>query len=406
MDKVGGIIAAAGRGERMGAPLNKAYLPLGDRPLLLHSVMAFESSVCLDTYVVVVHPLEVPFCRALLAPHRLRKLAGVVGGGSARQDSVAEGLKALPEACELVAVHDGARPLLTREVLDGAIRRAREVGAVVVGVPVKDTVKVIAETGLIRETPDRSGLWLAQTPQVFRRDLLVRAHAEAARSGFQGTDDASLVERLGVPVEVYRGSYENIKVTTPGDLVQAEAILARRSGQEVRHAAPAVPQVRTGIGYDVHPFAPDRRLVLGGVEIPGADGLAGHSDADALLHALMDACLGAAGLRDIGHYFPPSEQQWKNAPGLALLAAVRSILAEAGYSVRQVDAVLAAEKPRLAPYIDQMKERISAILGIPPGAVGIKATTSEGLGFVGREEGIAAWAVATVVPKQSLISLT
>jgi len=400
LDKVGGIIAAAGRGERMGAPLNKVYLPLGDRPVLLHSVMAFESSGCINTYVVVAHPSEVPFCRALLTPYRLRKLAGVVGGGGARQESVANGLKALPEACELVAVHDGARPLLTREVLDGAIRRAREVGAVVVGIPVKDTVKVVEETGLIRETPDRSGLWLAQTPQVFRRELLVRAFDEAARSGFEGTDDASLVERLGIPIEVYRGSYDNIKVTTPGDLVQAEAILARRSGQDVRHAAPTGSTVRTGIGYDVHPFAAGRPLILGGVEIPGAGGLAGHSDADALLHALMDACLGAAGLRDIGHYFPPSEQQWKDAPSLALLAAVRGILAESGYSVRQVDAVVAAEWPRLAPYIDQMKERISAILGIPAGAVGIKATTTEGLGFVGRGEGIAAWAVATVVPKQ------
>ncbi len=402
MDKVGGIIAAAGRGERMGAPLNKAYLPLGDRPVLLHSLMTFESSGCVDAYVVVVPPSEVPFCRALLAPYGLRKLAGVVGGGAIRQESVAKGLQALPEACKLVAVHDGARPLLTEEVLEGAIRRAGAVGAVVVGVPVKDTVKVVEEK-LIRETPDRSGLWLAQTPQVFRRDLLAKAFAEAARSGFKGTDDASLVERLGVPVEVYRGSYENIKVTTPGDLVQAEAILARRSGQEVRHAAQAAPPVRTGFGYDVHPFTPGRRLVLGGVEIPDSEGLAGHSDADVLLHALMDACLGAVGLRDIGHYFPPSEQRWKDAPSLALLAAVRGILAEAGYLVGQVDAVVAAERPRLAPYIDQMKERISAVLGIPPGAVGIKATTGEGLGFVGRGEGIAAWAVATVVPKQSLL---
>lgn len=394
MAKVGAIIAAAGRGERMGAPLSKVYLPLGDRPVLLHSLMPFELSALVDGYVVVVHPSEVAFCRTMLAPYRLKKLVGVIAGGATRQESVANGLRSLPDDWELVAVHDGARPLLTVDRLEEAIRCARSVGAVAVGVPVKDTVKVVEERA-IRKTPERSRLWLAQTPQVFRRDLLVRAYAEAERTGFQGTDDASLVERLGVQVEVCPGSYENIKVTTPGDLIQAEAILVRRSGQALRHV-PNLPAVRTGIGYDVHPFAPGRRLVLGGVEIPGSDGLAGHSDADVLLHALMDACLGAAGLGDIGHYFPPSEQVWKDAPSLALLAAVRGIVAEAGFVISNVDSVVAAERPRLAPYIAQMKERIAAVLGVKPEAVGVKATTGEGLGFIGRGEGIAAWAVATV----------
>ncbi len=454
MDKVGGVILAAGRGERMGAPVNKAFLPLGDRPLLLHSIITFEAAAVVDAYIVVAPPEETAFCRALLAPYGLQKLVAVVPGGLSRQASAAAGVQALSEEFGLVAVHDAARPLLSVELLEGAVKRAAAAGrpdlpvgrqgaAVVVAVPVKDTVKMVDSSGIVRETPVRDGLWIAQTPQVFQRDLLLRAYAEAERDGFSGTDDASLVERLGVSVEVYRGSYDNFKVTTPEDLRIAQAILGRRAGRglvhdwptptgwwgahNVRYAhnqdgaapgspapdaaawdgpdttgsldsspvAPAAP-LRVGIGYDVHHFDSGRPLFLGGVKIPGSPGLAGHSDADAALHALMDACLGAAGLRDIGHHFPPGDPQWKDAPSLALLADVRSILAAAGYMVSQVDLVIAAETPRLAPYIEAMQQRIGAVLGILPGNVGIKATTTEGLGFVGRKEGIAAWAVATI----------
>ena len=433
MDKVGGVILAAGRGERMGAPVNKAFLPLGDRPLLLHSIGTFEATTAVNAYIVVAAPEEMAFCRALLAPYGLQKLVAVVPGGLSRQASAAAGVQALSEEFGLVAVHDAARPLLSVELLEGAVKRAAAAGcpdllvghpgaAVVVAVPVKDTVKMVDSSGIVRETPVRDGLWIAQTPQVFQRDLLLRAYAEAERDGFSGTDDASLVERLGVPVEVYRGSYDNFKVTTPEDLRIAQAILGRRAGRGLVHdrptptgwwgahnvryahnqdgAAPGslapVSPLRVGIGYDVHHFDSGRPLFLGGVKIPGSPGLAGHSDADAALHALMDACLGAAGLRDIGHHFPPGDPRWKDAPSLALLADVRSILAAAGYMVSQVDLMIAAETPRLAPYIDAMQQRIGAVLGILPGNVGIKATTTEGLGFVGRKEGIAAWAVATV----------
>jgi 2-C-methyl-D-erythritol 4-phosphate cytidylyltransferase/2-C-methyl-D-erythritol 2,4-cyclodiphosphate synthase len=422
LDKVGGVILAAGRGERMGAPLNKAFLPLGDRPLLLYSISTFEASSVVEAYIVVAHPEEIAFCRVLLAPYSLQKLVAVVPGGLSRQESAAAGVQALPEEFGLVAVHDAARPLLSVELLEGAVKRAaagRPAAAVVVAVPVKDTVKMVDSAGMIRETPVRDGLWIAQTPQIFQRDLLLRAYAEAERDGFSGTDDASLVERLGVAVEVYQGSDDNFKVTTPEDLRIAQVILGQRSGHSgLLSPAPPTPGakaaspvfgpvatpgrplvgagIRTGIGYDVHPFDPGRSLVLGGVEIPERPGLAGHSDADAALHALMDACLGAAGLRDIGHYFPPGDRRWKDAPSLALLADVRSILAAAGFLVSQVDLVIAAEAPRLAPFFDIMQQRIGAVLGILPGSVGVKATTTEGLGFVGRKEGIAAWAVATV----------
>ncbi len=402
MDKVGGVILAAGRGERMGAPLNKAFLPLGDRPLLLHSILTFEASVVVDAYVVVAPPEQVVFCRALLAPYGLQKLVAVVAGGLSRQESAAAGVQALPGDCSLVAVHDAARPLLSAGLLEGAVRRAAECpGGLVVAVPVKDTVKMVDADGMVWDTPGRDGMWIAQTPQVFRRDLLLRAYAKAERDGFTGTDDASLVERLGVPVKVYPGSYDNFKVTTPEDLRVAQAILGQGAGRPASPAAlmtggssPAT--VRVGIGYDVHSFDSGRTLVLGGVEIPDSPGLAGYSDADAALHALMDACLGAAGLRDIGHHFPPGDPRWRDAPSLALLAGVRSILAAAGYAVYQVDLVIAAETPRLAPHIEAMQQRIGAVLGIPAGNVGVKATTTEGLGFVGRREGIAAWAVASL----------
>jgi 2-C-methyl-D-erythritol 4-phosphate cytidylyltransferase/2-C-methyl-D-erythritol 2,4-cyclodiphosphate synthase len=393
----------------MGAVLNKAFLPLGDRPLLLHSISAFEAAAAVDAYVVVASPDEVDFCRVLLAPYQLKKLVAVVSGGTVRQESAAAGVRALPEDCGLVAVHDAARPLLSTGLLEGAVKRATDNGtcangqaALVVAVPVKDTIKMVDSSGVVKDTPNRDGLWIAQTPQIFRRNLLLQAYAEAERDGWTGTDDASLVERLGIPVVIYQGSYDNLKVTTPEDLQIAQALLKQRSVMEPAARVPSSAGLsgtlpgRVGIGYDVHPFDPGRSLVLGGVVIPGSPGLAGHSDADVALHALMDACLGAAGLRDIGHHFPPGDPRWQDAPSLALLAGVRSILAAAGYTVCQVDLIIAAEKPRLASHLEDMQQRIGAVLGIPADNAGIKATTTEGLGFVGRREGIAAWAVATI----------
>ena len=389
MGKVGGIVLAAGKGERMGSPLNKVYLPLGDDPVIVHSLRVFENSSMVNSYVIAAAESELSFCRTLLSSYSLPKLAGIVPGGSIRQESVAAGLKALPEDCDLVVVHDGARPLLTKEVLEGGLQRAQLSGAVVVAVPAKDTIKVV-EGERIKATPDRSTLWLAQTPQIFRRKLLQEALDAARESGYQGTDDASLVERLGHPVDIYPGTHNNIKITTPEDINIARALM----GMPVIECPE--PLVRTGLGYDVHPFEHGRPLYLGGVRIPEETGLMGHSDGDVLLHALIDACLGAAALPDIGHYFPPSDPCWEGASSLALLQITQRLLASEGYRLVQIDLVVAAQKPRLAPYIEQIRSLIAAVLGIPTTAVGLKATTTEGLGFVGRGEGIACWAVATV----------
>lgn len=396
MDRVGGIVVAAGRGNRMGSPLNKVYLPLGEEPVILRCLRVFEESSLINSYVVVANHGDLSFCRTLLNSYSLTKLSEVVTGGETRQESVAAGLKALPKECRLVAVHDAARPLLEQKVLEGAIRQAADAGAVVVAVPVKDTIKV-AEQGNIKGTPERSSLWIAQTPQVFQRTLLTNALEEARAVGFEGTDDSSLVERLGHAVTIYQGSYENIKITTPEDLVIARALLGLDtldSNGRKEHLSS-----RTGLGYDVHPFCQGRPLYLGGVEIPEGSGLAGHSDGDVLLHALADACLGAAGLHDIGHYFPPPDARWEGASSLALLGIVRGILAKEGYYVHQVDITVAAEKPRLSAYLEEIRRRIAAVLGIAPAAIGLKATTTEGLGFVGRGEGIACWAIASVEHK-------
>jgi len=396
LGKTVGIIVAAGRGERMGYPVNKVYLPLGGRPLILYSLDVFESS-SLDGYIVVAHPEEVRFCETLFAFGDYRKLLAVVPGGKTRQESVAAGLEALPSDCELVAVHDGARPLLSLQVFEGALEQAHRSGAVVVGVRVKDTVKVVEERGRISATPDRNKIWLAQTPQIFRLEFLKKAYTEARKEGFVGTDDASLVERLGIVVEVYPGEEENIKVTTPADMELAELLLKKRQ-RRAQKKVEASSFPRVGLGYDVHPFTDKRPLILGGVEIPGGPGLAGHSDADVVIHAVIDACLGAAGLPDIGHYFPSADPCWKDAPSLALLCCVNTLLADAGFRLSQVDVVIAAETPRLAPYLPEMRRKLAAVLGVEEAVVSIKATTTEGLGFTGRKEGIAVWAIATLVP--------
>ncbi len=387
MDKVGGIIVAAGRGDRMGSPFNKVYLPLGEDAVLMHSLRVFEDAELLNSYVVVASKRDLSFCRTLLNSYPLTKLVGVVEGGETRQDSVVAGLNALPKDHGLVVVHDGARPLLSKSILEGAIRQGAVHGAVVVAVPAKDTVKLVEEE-TITDTPERSSIWLAQTPQVFHSSLLIKAIKRAEEDGYLGTDDASLVERLGHQVKIYPGTYENIKITTPEDLVTARALLGIGEEESL--------QQRTGLGYDVHPFCHGKPLYLAGVQIPESPGLAGHSDGDVALHSLTDACLGAAGLGDIGLHFPPSDPGWKDASSLALLSIARRVLAKKGFRVMQGDLVIACEKPRLAPYIGKMREQIAAVLGIPGSDIGIKATTTEGLGFVGRSEGIACWAVATV----------
>jgi 2-C-methyl-D-erythritol 4-phosphate cytidylyltransferase/2-C-methyl-D-erythritol 2,4-cyclodiphosphate synthase len=347
---------------------------------------------------LVVAPADVERARRLLladpgiAGHHVT--LKIVAGGAARQDSVRAGLAEINPSCGFVLVHDAARPFLSADLIRRCLVGAAQHGAILAATPATDTVKDVGREGEVTATLDRRRLWLAQTPQVFRRQLLLDAHEQAAAASFIGTDDASLVEHMGRRVHVVLGDVDNIKITWPEDLTRAERYLSTS-----QHTAGRDMTLRTGIGYDAHAFQEGRTLVLGGVKFLGETGLAGHSDADVLCHAICDAVLGAAGAGDIGLHFPDSDPQYSGVSSLSLLARVAEIIASAGWSVQNVDAVVIAETPRIAPRVEEMRRALAGALGVETGKVSLKGTTTEGLGFTGRREGIASQAVALLGTK-------
>jgi len=377
------IIAAAGRGTRMGAAFNKVLLPLAGRPILLRTIEALERCKEIEAIVLVTGREDLGAVEGLVDGHA--KVSAVVEGGAARCDSVVRGLSVLPPGTEWVAVHDGARPMVSPQLVSALVAAVRETGAAIPALPVSDTVKRSKDGRTVSGAADRAELRAVQTPQVFARDLLERAYRDAAGTGFTGTDDASYVERLGHPVTLVPGERRNIKMTDQEDLRMAEALLGREQ--------------RTGFGYDVHRLSPGRGLTLGGVvlEHPAGLGLDGHSDADVLLHAIADAVLGAATMDDIGHHFPNQDPRYAGISSLILLREVARLVAADGWTVLHVDAMLLAERPRIRSHVPQMRENIADALGCRADSVSVKATTGEGLGFVGKEEGMAAQAVATLV---------
>ncbi|MDE2966988.1 MAG: 2-C-methyl-D-erythritol 4-phosphate cytidylyltransferase [Chloroflexota bacterium] len=384
--RVGAIVLAAGSSRRMGGG-DKLLADLAGRPVLSWTLAAFEECDAVDDLVVVTSSAN----RAAVAElsRGLSKLRALVAGGRERQDSVWAGLSAL-RRIDLVAVHDGARPLITADGIAGCIERAAEGVGVVAGGPSVDTIKVVGVDERVVDTLDRSTLRAVATPQVFHAETLRRAHEAARRDGVLATDDAGLVERLGETVVVHDVGGPNPKITSPSDLILAEALVGARY------------EVRTGIGIDSHRFDRERRLVLGGVEIADADGLAGHSDADVLTHAIIDALLGAAGLGDIGAHFGTSDPAWAGADSVGMLGLVLGKLAAVGAEPQSVDATVIAERPRLRPHIASMRSRLSAALGLAESAVNVAATTAEGMGALGRAEGMAVHAVATVRVRRSL----
>ncbi|HTE21234.1 MAG TPA: 2-C-methyl-D-erythritol 4-phosphate cytidylyltransferase [Armatimonadota bacterium] len=377
------IVAAAGKGRRFGAPENKVFAPLAGRTVLHWTLAGLAACADVDAVVVVTGADDLERVREIASP--FAGVHAVCEGGAERYDSVWNALLAVPAGTELVAVHDGARPLATPALISSVIAAARATGAALPATPVSDTVKRSADGVETRETVDRRELYAVQTPQVFAYDLLRQAYESARTAGFGGTDDASYVERLGHPVRLVPGERNNLKITVAEDLQMAEALLGG-------------PSIRTGFGYDVHRLVPGRRLVLGGVELehPEGLGLDGHSDADVLLHALADALLGAAGLGDIGEHFPNTDARFQGISSLVLLRVVHEKVREAGWEVSNVDSMLLAERPKIRPFVDLMRARIAEALEVRADQVGVKATTNERLGFEGREEGIAAHAVATL----------
>jgi 2-C-methyl-D-erythritol 4-phosphate cytidylyltransferase/2-C-methyl-D-erythritol 2,4-cyclodiphosphate synthase len=378
------ILVAAGRGLRAGAGGPKQYRSIGGQLVIYRAMEPF----CSHPSVSAVQPVVNPDDTAMFddAVRGLRH-APAARGGATRQASVHAGLEALvPAKPEIVLIHDAARPFVTAALISRAIDAASTTGAAIPAIAVADTIKLIDGNGHVQATPERARLRIAQTPQSFRFDAILDAHRRAAREGRHDfTDDAALAEWAGLTVATFEGDAANMKLTTPEDFVREEVRLASLLGD-----------VRSGTGYDVHAFGDGDHLMICGVRVPHNRGFLAHSDGDVGLHALVDAILGALADGDIGSHFPPSDMKWKGAASDKFLRyAVERVTARGG-RIANLEVTLICERPKIGPLRDQMRARIAEITGLDISRVAVKATTSERLGFTGREEGIAATACATI----------
>lgn len=372
------IIAAGGIGRRVGAAVPKQLLKIGDRTLLERSVEAFRTHPAITDVIVALPP-------SLMAePPSGLDGTRVIAGGARRQDSVANAFDVLPESTDVILVHDAARPFVGADVITRTIEGAVAHGAAIAAVPVSDTVKrVEIERRVIVETVPRERVFLAQTPQAFRRHVLRDAVA-AGRAGVEATDEAMLAERAGHAVHVVDGDPANIKITSAAD-VSAAAERVNSAGASAG---------RVGIGYDLHRLVEGRPLILGGVTIPSERGAQGHSDADVVCHSVTDAILGAARLGDIGQHFPDTDPKWKGAASIPLLKAAVALVHQRQFRIENVDVVVMLERPKLGPHRTNMEASLAEALGIDVSRVSVKAKTNEGVDAVGRGEAIAAHAVA------------
>jgi 2-C-methyl-D-erythritol 4-phosphate cytidylyltransferase/2-C-methyl-D-erythritol 2,4-cyclodiphosphate synthase len=406
------IIVAAGRGVRFGGAGPKQLVMVAGRPILERTVRAFLEHPSVQEVVVSMPPELVGESPGYLQ-HSSKPLQ-IVAGGPRRQDSVANAFSVTSDRTDIVVIHDAVRPFVSADLITRTIAAAAETGAAVAAVAARDTVKraeparrqmrrdieesVSAPAELmVAQTLPRETIFLAQTPQAFRREVLRAALALAEREAVAATDEAALAERAGHAVRLVDGEAANIKITTPDDLVIAEAIAG--SGAALRHGStvtpPVVPAIaRAGTGYDLHRLVSGRRLVLGGVTLPSERGAAGHSDADVVCHAVTDAILGAACCGDIGRHFPDSDPAWKDASSLDLLARAVTLVREGGLEVGNVDVTVILERPKIRDHIDAMRSAIATAIGIDAAQVSIKAKTNEGLDAIGRGEAVAAHAIA------------
>ncbi len=376
------IIAAGGRGARMGGDRPKQLLSLGGATILQRSVAAFDRCDRVDEIVLVVPP-ELATDTSLASTPDGTPLR-VVPGGTRRQDSVARGFDASSSSSEILVVHDAARPLCPTELIVRTIEAAARHGAAIAALPARDTVKQRAagDDRFVGRTLARQCIVLAQTPQAFRREVLAEA-VRLGRRGVEATDEAVLAERAGYRVALVEGDPQNIKITTERDLSLARRLLGDTMVTE-----------RVGFGYDLHRLVEGRPLVLGGIRIPHDRGLAGHSDADAVCHAVADAILGAAASGDIGQHFPDTDPRWEGASSIELLRAVVDLVRSRGFVVVNLDVVVVAERPKIGPHADRMRVAVASAVGLEPGAVSIKGKTNEGMDATGRGEAIATHAVA------------
>lgn len=377
------LIVAAGRGTRAGGSTPKQYQLLAGQPLLSHSISAFVGHPQINAVRVVIHPDDHALYDRAAAGF---SLLPPVHGGATRQDSVLRGLESLATTAPArVLIHDAARALIPTDVISRTIAALAEHPGAIAAVPLSDTLKRGDPSGTVAATVERAGLWRAQTPQSFHFEAILAAHRAAA--GLELTDDAAVAEHAGIAVALVAGSEDNLKVTTVEDWARAEALLAARRGPD---------DIRVGSGFDVHRFCPGDHVMLCGVRVPFEHGLEGHSDADVPLHAITDAILGAIGAGDIGTYFPASDPRWRNADSALFARYAIERLREFGGALTAIDVTVIAEAPRIGPHRETMVARLAAILDLPKDRVNVKATTTEGLGFTGRREGVAAQATATV----------
>lgn len=381
--KVAAIVVSGGSGSRMGRP--KQFLPLAGSTVVETTLLCFVEMPEVESVVLVLS-------EGAYKEHAARLSAGkvkVVAAGPTRMGSVRNGFAALPAGVEIVAVHDGARSMITSEIVRATIAEAAKSGAAVAAVPVADTLKVVAK-GVVSETPDRARYWAAQTPQTYRYEVLKEA-LERFQNEDGATDESQLVERCGHKVSVVESSAENFKITTPEDLTMAAAIIAYRQG--------GCRRTRTGFGFDIHRLVAGRELWLAGVKIPHSKGLLGHSDGDVILHAACDAVLGALGLGEIGLAFPPEDPKYKGIASKDIVANTLDKVAGAGGEILHLDCTLIAEEPQMKPHYAALKRSLHEFFRLPSEHVSLKAKSHEGLDSIGRGEAIACHAVATVLAR-------
>lgn len=384
--KTAALILAAGRGTRARGPQPKQYAAIGGVPVLAHALRAFLAHPDIALVAVAIAQGDEARYRAAVAGLASDKLLSPIGGGPTRQASVGNGLSALGvHLPDLVLIHDAARPFVTRDLIDRVLGALAQSPGAIAALPLADTLKEAGPGGRIKATVDRAHLWRAQTPQGFRFADILAAHARARAAGLEDmTDDAAVAEWAGLPVALVLGSAGNVKLTTPEDFAMAELAAGR-------------PDVRVGQGFDVHRLVAGDHVWLCGVRIAHTQALEGHSDADVALHALTDALLGAIGAGDIGQHFPDFDPRWKGAASAIFVGEALRLVRARGGKIGNVDVTLLCEAPRIAPHRDAMRRRIAELLELDEARVSVKATTTEGLGFAGRREGIAAMATAMVM---------
>ncbi len=369
------IITAAGSGTRMNT--DKMLMPLLEKAVIVHTVEIFKECGFFDEIIVLASKNNIDKIKILIENLNVT----VIEGGKTRGESSLTGINAATS--EFVLIHDGARPLVTKNIIKRTAQECINSGCAAVGVGAKDTIKTSAD-GFITGTVPRENCTMIQTPQGFRREELKKAYE---KYGTAETDDCLVMEKSGAKIKIIDGSYENLKLTTPEDVLTAEKILKKRMGK-----GEAV--MRIGTGFDTHRLTEGRKLIIGGVNIPYEKGLLGHSDADVLIHAVIDALFGAAALGDIGTHFPDTDDKYKGISSMKLLSHTAQLIKEAGYEIGNIDTTIIAQSPKMAPYIKEMQENLATALGIKTSCVSVKAKSNEHMGFTGRGEGIEARAVA------------